>query len=281
VKVLVVSGISGSGKSTFLRALEDIGYFCVDNSPIVLLQKFLEVYQEAGDKVARCAFVVDVRSKEFFSEGKDVLKIVKDRYHGEFVFLESSDDVILRRYKETRRMHPLIETRNIKEALGEERDLVKWIRNIADKVIDTSHLTTHELRSFVINTYGETGRRMKINLMSFGYAYGIPLESDMALDVRFLPNPFFIESLREKTGLSDDVADYVRNSEVFPAYFRLLLDFIMFLLPRYEKEGKSYLTISIGCTGGKHRSVFIVNELAKHLDSVGYNAYAVHRDIER
>jgi UPF0042 nucleotide-binding protein len=281
MKVVVVSGISGSGKSTFLKALEDLGFFCIDNFPFMLLEKFLDVCELTEDRISKCAFVVDIRMKEFFADGKSVLKKVKARYGAEFIFLESSNEILVRRYKETRRSHPLYDLRNIKEALAEERKLVNWIRNIADKVIDTSHMIPHDLRNYVLRTYSENQKHTKINLMSFGYAYGIPLETDMAFDVRFLPNPFFIEELKDKTGLSEEVAQYIRSTEIFEKYFRLLFDFLVYLIPLFEKEGKSYLTISIGCTGGKHRSVFIVNELAQRLAVMEYNVYAVHRDIAR
>jgi UPF0042 nucleotide-binding protein len=281
VKVVVVSGISGSGKSTYLKALEDIGFFCVDNFPLILLQKFLDVCMLTGDRISRCAFVVDIRMKEFFAEGEEILRAVKERYGAEFVFLESSDEVLLRRYKETRRAHPLYGSHSINDAVREERELVKWIRNIADRVIDTSHMTPHELRSFVVKTYSEQSKRMKINLISFGYAYGVPLETDMAFDVRFLPNPFFVKHLKEKTGLAPDVGEYVRSSDIFGSYYRMLLEFLLFLIPLFEKEGKSYLTISIGCTGGKHRSVYVAGEIEKALSAMNYSVYAVHRDLER
>ena len=281
MKVIILSGISGSGKTTFLRALEDIGYFCVDNFPLILLQKFLEVCELTGGKVAKTAFVVDIRVREFFDAGKTTLHNIKDKYNAEFVFLESSDDMLIRRFKETRRAHPLYDSSNIREALKEERELVSWIKDIADKIIDTSNFTLHELRRFVLNTYSQDKDRMKINLMSFGYVYGIPTEADMVLDVRFLSNPFFVDELREKTGLSDDVRAYMKSDEVYKKYFKLLLDFLVYLIPLYEKEGKSYLTIGFGCTGGKHRSVFIVNELAVQFSTMDYNVSAIHRDIDR
>jgi UPF0042 nucleotide-binding protein len=281
MKAIILSGISGSGKTTFLRALEDAGYFCVDNFPLILLQKFLELCGLTGDKTMRCAFVVDIREREFFDEGKEILKNIKDKYGAELIFLESPDDILLKRFRETRRSHPLYNASNIKDALKEERELVKWIRNIADKIIDTSQFTPHELRRFVLNTYSQDEKRMKINLMSFGYAYGIPLEADMVLDVRFLPNPFFIEELKEKTGLSDEVREYIKSNEVYKGYFHLLLDFLVYLIPLFEKEGKSYLTTCFGCTGGKHRSVFIVKELAGQLSMMNYNVSTLHRDIDR
>ncbi len=281
MKVIVVSGISGSGKSTYLKALEDIGFFCVDNFPLILLQKFLDVCDLAGDKISRCAFVIDIRMKEFFAEGRDTLDAIKERYAAEFVFLDSADEVLLRRYKETRRAHPLYDLHNLSDALKEEREIVKWIRDIADRVIDTSHLTPHELRSFVVKTYSDQSKQMKINLVSFGYSYGIPLETDMAFDVRFLPNPFFVATLKDKTGLSPEVAQYIKSTSIFESYYAMLVQFLAFLVPLFEKEGKSYLTISIGCTGGKHRSVFVTNEIAKELSGMRYPVYTVHRDIER
>ena len=281
MKLIILSGISGSGKTTFLRALEDVGYFCVDHFPLVLLQKFSMLSRMIGDKVQKCALVVDIREKEFFDSCKEALKNVKEKFNAELIFLESSDEALLNRFRETRRIHPLYATSNIKDALKEERGLVGWIKEISDKVIDTSHLTPHELRRFVLKTYSSTEYKMKINFMSFGYAYGIPLEADMVLDVRFLPNPFFIEGLRDKTGLSEEVSEYIMSGDVYNKYFLLLLDFLLYLIPLFEKEGKSYLTICFGCTGGKHRSVFIVNKLSERLLCMDYNVSTFHRDIDK
>lgn len=279
--VLIVSGISGSGKTTFLRALEDIGFFCVDNFPLVMLLKFLELNRSEGEKITHMAFVIDVRLRDFFEGGEDIIERAKKEFGAKVLFLESSEDIVVRRYRETRRSHPLFNSSNIKDALKEERELVSWLRNKADQVIDTSHLIPHELRSFVLKKYGPEEQRMKINIMSFGYAFGLPLEADMVLDVRFLPNPFFVEGLRDKTGLNDEVAGFIKSQEVFRKYFLFLSDFLVYLIPLFEKEGKSYLTICFGCTGGKHRSVFIAGELADQLTAMGYNVSMVHRDIER
>ncbi len=281
MKVVIVSGISGSGKTTFLRALEDIGFFCVDNFPLILLQKFLELCRAAGEKIRKCAFVIDVREKEFFDEGKDILKSIKDSYQAEIIFLDSSEDVLLRRYKETRRSHPLFATSNVRDALQEERGLVNWIKDMADQVIDSTHLIQHDLRRFVLKKYSQEEQVMKISLISFGYPYGIPPEADMLMDVRFLPNPFFVEGLREKTGLERDVGEFIRSSEMYEQYSLLLYNFLVYLIPLFEREGKSYLTICIGCTGGKHRSVFIVHELAEKLFALNYNVSTIHRDIDR
>jgi RNase adapter protein RapZ len=281
MKLIILSGISGSGKTTFLRALEDIGYFCVDHFPLILLQKFSELSELIGDKVEKCAIVVDIREKEFFDVGKAILKNIKEEFGAELIFLESSEEALLKRFKETRRLHPLYTTSNVKDALKEERRLVDWIKDISDKVIDTSHLTPHELRRTALKAYSQTDYRMNINLMSFGYSYGIPLEADMVLDVRFLPNPYFVEGLRDKTGLSSEVAEYILSDEVYNKYFLLLFDFLLYLIPLFEKEGKSYLTLCFGCTGGKHRSVFIVSKLAEQLMVMGHNVSTLHRDIER
>jgi UPF0042 nucleotide-binding protein len=281
MRILILSGISGSGKTTFLKALEDAGFFCVDNFPLVLLHKFVELAAGAGSSLAKSAFVVDIREREFFEEGKEILRKTKEKYGAEMIFLESSDETIFRRFKETRRSHPIYDVSNIREALGKERDQVDWIKEIADKVIDTSHFTTNGLRNFVISTYGNSEKRMKIQLISFGYAYGLPLEADIVQDVRFLPNPFFVEALKEKTGLSEDVAEYVRSTETYNRFFPMLLDFFVNLVPLFEREGKSYLTICIGCTGGRHRSPAVVSELEGHLRMMDYSVTVLHRDIDK
>jgi len=281
MKTVILSGISGSGKTTFLRALEDVGFFCVDNFPLILLEKFPELLQLTGDKISKCALVVDIREKDFFEEWKHLLIDAKVKHGAEIIFLESSDESLVKRFKETRRSHPILDATNIRDALKEERNLLGWIKEIADSIIDTSSLTPHELRRFVLNTYGHSDVKMRINLMSFGYAYGLPMEADMVLDVRFLPNPYFIEELREKTGLSDEVKGFIRSKTEYVKYFEMLTNFLTYLIPLYEKEGKSYLTISIGCTGGKHRSVMIVETLAEHLAVNGYNISTTHRDVDR
>jgi RNase adapter protein RapZ len=280
MKAVIVSGISGSGKTTFLKALEDIGYFCVDNFPLILLQKFLEVYGLTGGKIEKCAFVVDIREREFFEQGRDILKAVKEKHAGEIIFLESSDHVLLRRFKETRRSHPLY-TSTMADALKKEREQVEWIKEIADHIIDTSQFTPHSLRSFVTRRLSEGESRLKISLVSFGYAYGIPLEADLVFDVRFLPNPFFVEGLKEKSGLNEEVSSYIESNEMFKAFFPKLTDFVSYLIPLFEKEGKSYLTICIGCTGGRHRSVSIVKLLERQLMTSDYAISVMHRDIDK
>jgi RNase adapter protein RapZ len=281
VKIVILSGISGSGKTTFLRALEDIGYFCVDHFPSILLKEFLALTEKAPNKIEKCALVVDIREKAFFDEGKEILKQVKTKWNAEVVFLDSSDEAIINRFKVTRRSHPLYATPSIKEAVSEERKLISWIKDSADRVIDTSYMTPHELRRLAINAYRQDYRGMMINLLSFGYAQGVPLEADMVFDVRFLPNPYFVEELREKTGLSEEVAKFIRSTSLYEEYSRMLFNFLSYLIPLFEKEGKSYLTIGLGCTGGKHRSVFIVRDMAEQFSASGYTVSTTHRDIDR
>ena len=210
-----------------------------------------------------------------------MLRKVREKHGVEVIFLDCSDEMLFRRFKETRRVHPFYDASSIREALGSEREQMSWIRAMADKVIDTSLFTTNGLRNFVISTYGGGEKRMKIHLVSFGYGYGIPLEADIVQDVRFLPNPFFVEGLKTKTGLSGDVADYVKSNETYDRFFPMLLDFFVSLIPLFEREGKSYLTICIGCTGGRHRSPALVNELEGHLRIMGYNVTVLHRDIDK
>jgi RNase adapter protein RapZ len=281
VKIVILSGISGSGKTTFLRALEDIGYFCVDHFPSILLKEFLSLTETAQNKIEKCALVVDIREKEFFDEGKEILKQVKTKWGAEVVFLDSSDEAIINRFKVTRRSHPLYSTPTIKDAVSEERKLIGWIKDSADRVIDTSYMTPHELRRLAINAYRQDYRGMMINLLSFGYAQGVPLEADMVFDVRFLPNPYFVEELREKTGLSEEVAKFIRSTSLYEEYSRMLFNFLSYLIPLFEREGKSYLTIGMGCTGGKHRSVFIVRDMAEQFTASGFTVSTTHRDIDR
>ena len=281
MKIVILSGISGSGKTTFLRALEDIGYFCVDHFPSILLKEFLALTETAQNKIEKCALVVDIREKEFFDEGKEILKQVKTKWGAEVVFLDSSDEAIINRFKVTRRSHPLYSTPSIKDAVSEERKLIGWIKDSADRVIDTSYMTPHELRRLAINAYRQDYRGMMINLLSFGYAQGVPLEADMVFDVRFLPNPYFVEDLREKTGLSEEVAKFIGSTSLYGEYSRMLFNFLSYLIPLFEREGKSYLTIGLGCTGGKHRSVFITRDMADQFSAAGYTVSTTHRDIDR
>lgn len=281
MKTIILSGISGSGKTTFLKALEDSGFFCVDNFPLVLLEKFPDLLNLTGNKITKCALVVDIREKDFFEDWKHLLIDAKLKHGSEIIFLESSDDALVKRFRETRRSHPIPGASNVKDALKEERKLLGWIKEVADSIVDTSQFTPHELRRFVLDAYGREESTLKVNLMSFGYANGLPVEADMVLDVRFLPNPYFVDELREKTGLTGEVKAFLQSTPEYRQYFDILLNFLFYLMPLYEKEGKSYLTISIGCTGGRHRSVSIVEALAESFAEKGYSVSTTHRDVDR
>lgn len=281
LKIVIVSGISGSGKTTFLRALEDIGFFCVDNLPILILDPFLELYTSKKRGEKRCAFVIDIREKDFFSQGEELVRAVKKKYDAEIVFLESSDDILIKRFSETRRAHPLFYKTNIRDAIKEERVLLQWLKSMADKILDTSTMSPHELKNFVFKNYSKEGKRMKVSVISFGYSYGIPLDADLIIDVRFLPNPNYVDELREKTGLESEVKEFIVQSETYSIFSEILWDLFSFLIPQYEKEGKSYLTIGFGCTGGKHRSVVVAERFSERCANLGYNVVTIHRDVRR
>lgn len=281
IKVLIVSGISGSGKSTFLKALEDVGFFCVDNLPLLLLDRVLEMYESYSTQIKKAAFVIDIREKEFLIEGKEVLKKVKEIYDAEIIFLDSSDEVLIRRFNQTRRLHPLSEKGTIREAIEEERRYLKWLKDISDKVLDTSGMSPHDLRNFVFRNYETEKRKMKISLVSFGYSYGVPVDGDIVIDVRFLPNPNYVPELKDRTGMDEAVKNYISSTETYRRFSERLWDLLSFLIPRYEDEGKSYLTICFGCTGGRHRSVFVVEDFSEKFNLLGYNVTAHHRDLGR
>jgi UPF0042 nucleotide-binding protein len=281
MRVLIVSGISGSGKTTFLRALEDLGFFCVDNFPLVLLKSFLELCQKTERRIERCAVVIDIREREFPFGDEGSLRELKEQFGIEVVFLESSNETLIKRFRETRRAHPLWQAHTIEQAIEKERAMMEWLKEMADRVIDTTYLTPHELRKFVFESYGREGRRMKVNLISFGYAKGIPHEADLIFDVRFLPNPFFVEGMREKTGLDEEVGRFIEAKEEYKRFHDLLMEFLLFLLPLYEKEGKSYLSIGFGCSGGRHRSPFVVRRIGEELRRKGYDVASLYRELER
>jgi RNase adapter protein RapZ len=280
-RLIILSGISGSGKSTAVKALEDLGYFCIDNLPPTLIPTFIELCENSAEHIRKAALVMDVREGVFFERAPDVITELKEKGHlVELLFLESSDQALVKRYKETRRKHPLSTNGNILRGIHRERKMLSKIKNLADYLIDTSDLNVHQLRELVQGTFEKTkSRRISINFLSFGYKYGFPYDADVIFDVRFLPSPHFIESLKDLTGSDRRVKDFVLKNEDTRKFVEKLVDLLKFLIPRYEKEGKSYLTVAIGCTGGKHRSAVIVNEIAerfKHLSPT-----VRHRDISK
>ena len=284
VRVVVITGMSGSGKSTALRALEDIGFFCVDNLPVILLPKFLEVQADGARELSKVALVMDLREKYFLEKYTAVFSQMKEMgYRIEILFLDSSDEVLIHRFKETRRSHPLAERGTVVEGISLEREKLAPLRSMADKIIDTSPLNVHQLKD-VIQRYCMTSpsdRKLVINLTSFGYRYGVPPDADIVLDVRFLPNPYFVEDLKNLDGNDKKVEDYVMGWEESRTFLQELFKLFEFLIPLYEKEGKSYLNVALGCTGGKHRSVAMLSRLGQFLKDKNYLVNLSHRDIYR
>lgn len=279
--IVILSGLSGSGKSTAVKALEDIGYFCVDNLPPSLLPKFIELCSSSQEQISKAALVIDAREGTFFEASLNLIKQLREReYKFELLFLDSSNETIVKRYKETRRRHPLSKNGTILEGIGKEREMLSELSKIADNLIDTSSLNVHQLRDIIQDRYGKVSdKTISIDLMSFGTKYGYPYDADIVIDVRFLENPNFIEHLKELNGLDDEVIDFVIKLEDCGMFIDKLVDLFEFLIPRYEHEGKSYLTIALGCTGGKHRSVVLVNEISNKLKQ--YSPRVRHRDISK
>ena len=326
IRVILISGLSGSGKTTAIKALEDIGFYCVDNLPILLLPKFIELCEQSGGKISKVAVVEDIRGEASYpdstqvsdpatgrtdsgqasrpvgsgqgrsaGEEKDFLKdsrriiqdLKKEGYPIEILFLESSNPILIRRFSETRRQHPLAVGGSIREGLRLERERLQSIRDMALQVIDTSELNVHQLKE-KIQQYAQEGNplgQMTVTLLSFGYSFGIPFEADLLMDVRFLPNPYFVEELKRLKGDHPKVAEYVLQWEETKEFLRHIQELIRFLLPLYERERRTHLTIAVGCTGGRHRSIVIVNHLAEMLREEviqrGVFLSVQHRDAEK
>lgn len=284
LRIVIITGLSGSGKSTALRALEDIGFFCVDNLPVMLLPKLLELQTGTSGEVSKIALVMDLREKHFLEKHIDVLsRLRKKKYNIEILFLDTNNDLLLRRFSETRRMHPLSEGKTILENIELERDKLQELKEMATHVIDTSDYSVHQLKKHVQRLYlaPGTAKKLLINLISFGYRFGLPPDADIVLDVRFLPNPHFVKGLRACNGNEKAVEEYVMDWDETREFLVRLSEMMTFLVPLYEKEGKSYLNIGIGCTGGKHRSVVILNQLAQYFTGRDYTTNVSHRDIDR
>jgi UPF0042 nucleotide-binding protein len=278
--ILVITGMSGSGKSTAIRALEDAGWFCIDNLPAPLLLKVTEL----GESKDQLAFVIDVREGQFL---KDAPRFLDDArragHHVEVLFLDSSDDALTRRYSETRRRHPLAGSGGVAEGIAKEREALNALKEHAEHILDTSSLTVHELRREVTARFGSAKDGLSLTVMSFGFKYGAPSNADLVFDVRFLPNPFFVPELKAFTGRDPRVASFVLERPDTAEFMDKLFAMLEFLVPRYQKEGKTYVTVAIGCTGGKHRSVAIAHALAARLRAVPWGAHAhlIDRDAEK
>lgn len=283
MRFVIVTGMSGAGKSTALNRLEDMGYFCVDNLPITLISKFAEMAYTPGSEIQRVALGVDIRSGAALESLEDVLEgmaAASRKY--EILFLDAADDVLVKRYKETRRTHPLAHGGRVDRGIRQEREKLAFLKQHADYIIDTSKLLTRELNMELEKIFVE-GREFKslvVTVLSFGFKYGIPADADLVFDVRFLPNPYYIDDLKKKTGNDKQVQDYVMGFEVSHVFLNKLTDMIQFLLPNYVQEGKNQLIIGIGCTGGKHRSVTLANRLFENLSRQNdYGIRIEHRDI--
>jgi len=281
--IVVVTGLSGAGKSTAIKAFEDLGYYCVDNLPPLLLPKIVEVVSEARGEGARVALGVDVRGKEFLPDLSRVLDELREgRSAVHVLFLDAADEALVRRFSETRRKHPLAAREGAKEAIRKERVILGPLREMADAVIDTSQLTVHQLRDALVRRFrGEGAGGLQVSVLSFGYRYGLPAESDMVVDVRFLPNPNFVPALKRHTGLDRGVREYVLRARPTRTFLRRLSDLLLFLLPLYRKEGKAYFTLGVGCTGGRHRSVAVAEALGEILGKGDGAVVVVHRDLSR
>lgn len=280
-RIIIVTGMSGSGKTQACRCLEDLGYFCVDNLPPVFIPKFVELCSHASSHVTQVVFVVDTRSREFFDNLVQILEDMdKKNLDYEMLFMDASDDAIIRRYKETRRRHPMAPSSRISDGVAKERARLETVRGKATYLIDTSNLSKAELRDKIklLFSKNESGS-MSISVLSFGFKYGIPMDADIVLDVRFLPNPFYIENLRHKSGSVAEVAEYISEKPVTQEFLKRLNNLIEFLIPQYVKEGKSQLVIAVGCTGGMHRSVFIAKHIFDLISSNGYTVNLEHRDL--
>lgn len=280
-RLVIVTGMSGGGKTQASRYLEDLGYFCVDNLPPVFIPKFVELCKHSGGHVRKVVLVVDTRSREFFDTFVHTLNDMdKDDVPYEMLFMDASDPAIIRRYKETRRRHPMAPTSRISEGIAKERERLAPVRAKATYIIDTSELRKVDLRDKIHRLFGTSGgEQMSINVLSFGFKFGMPLDADMVFDVRFLPNPFYIESMRHKSGAVPEVAEYIAKWPVTKEFTRLLDEMIDFLVPQYIKEGKSQFVIAVGCTGGMHRSVYIAKHIFDRLTAQGYSTRLEHRDL--
>lgn len=286
-KFMVITGLSGSGKSLIHNCFEDLGYYCVDNLPLDLIGKFFELIEETSRDIKQTAVVVDVREKTFLTDFVRAYLELKSKFDVRLLFLEASEEVLIQRFSETRRPHPLAARGPLPEALRLEREKLDPIREMADTIIDTSRFNVHQLNAYIRAKFGaELGiDPLVVSVESFGFKHGIPREADLVFDVRFLPNPHFQPTMREQTGLDTEVRDFVRAAPEAQELLTHLDGFLRYLVPKYASEGKAYLTICIGCTGGRHRSVVIANELAenlgKSLKAMSYSISVRHRDLDR
>ncbi len=281
-QLVILTGLSGSGKSTVLHAFEDMGFYCVDNLPVDLIPIFAELHSAGEGDFARAALLVDAREGTQLEKLPTLLKHLRKDHPITLVFIDASEDSLLRRYSETRRPHPLGKDVSVRESLRQERSMMEHIHKLADVVIDTSQFNVHELRHFVTERFKNPDKRpMLVSVVSFGYRYGVPTDADLVFDVRFLPNPYFVPRLRRFTGKDSKVRRYIRSFPQTGEFLKRVEGLLVYLIPHYIQEGKSYLTIAFGCTGGKHRSVMLGEAIRKSLEKHDYSAKVIHRDIDK
>ncbi len=281
---VVITGLSGAGKSFAIKCFEDMGFFCVDNLPTTLIPTFADLIMRSEQPIHRVALGVDVREGAYLSRLLDIIRELRTRGHVvEVLFLEASEEALVRRYHETRRRHPLAGDGNALDGIRAERKALSDLREVADRIVDTSALTVHQLKDRLVELYVAPKARPGLapSLVSFGFKHGVPLDADLVFDVRFLPNPHFVDALRALDGRDERVRTFVLNHPESKELLRRLEDFLRFVLPCYEREGKAYLTVAIGCTGGHHRSVTVAEELKRFLSGIGYAPTVVHRDLQR
>jgi UPF0042 nucleotide-binding protein len=277
-----VTGLSGSGKGSVLNTFEDLGFYCVDNLPVALIPMFSELYVEGVGEVERAALLIDAREGEQIEKLPGIYRKLRSEHPVSLVFIEASDEALKRRFSETRRPHPLGGDASIADGIREERGRMAPIRRLADAIIDTTKFNVHELRQFIIDRFQNPGRRpLLISVVSFGFRYGIPSDADLVFDVRFLPNPHFVPKLRPFSGKNPKVARYIRSFPQTNQFLRRLENMLAYLIPHYIREGKSYLTVALGCTGGRHRSVMLAEVIRRNLKQRGYATKVVHRDLEK
>jgi len=283
MRFVIVTGLSGAGKTQATRALEDLGYFCVDNLPPKLISKFAEMCTQSGGNIEKVALVIDIRGGIFFDDFLETLNCLKqNEFKYEILFLEATDEVLIKRFKETRRSHPLSPDGRVLTGITQEREKLREIKNLADIMIDTSKYEIRHLREKINQAYGDNihpKKQLSVTVLSFGFKYGIPVDSDLVFDVRFIPNPFYIAELKQYSGNDEPVKEYVLKQTETINFIEKLVDMLKYLIPNYIKEGKRQLIISIGCTGGRHRSVAIANEVYERLNKENYNSRIEHRDV--
>jgi RNase adapter protein RapZ len=281
---VVITGLSGAGKSFAIKCFEDMGFFCVDNLPTTLIPTFADLIMRSEQTIHRVALGVDVREGAYLSRLLDIIRELRTRGHAvEVLFLEASEEALVRRYHETRRRHPLAGDGNALDGIRAERKAMSDLREVADRIVDTSALTVHQLKDRLVELYVAPKARPGLapSLVSFGFKHGVPFDADLVFDVRFLPNPHFVDALRALDGRDERVRTFVLNHPESKELLRRLEDFLRFVLPCYEREGKAYLTVAVGCTGGHHRSVTVAEELRRFLSGIGYAPTVVHRDLQR